>query len=130
MMQASELRLGNWVQTKGKIHFRIDKMEHWGTDNSKCCMVASPVLHDWAWGLKDMQPIQITEELLLQINFTCFQDGGYKHESAPFTWSVYDNTVRFMGYSLNHIKSLHQLQNAFYSHSGVELEIVWEYPKR
>ena len=77
--------------------------------------------------LCEIEPISITEELLLKNNFEQY---GYLFKSlfieiyeTPNGWHLHVDNERFETALLMPIKHLHQLQNAYYLATGKELEI-------
>ena len=77
--------------------------------------------------LCEVEPIPITEELLLKCGFDKPCDGVYEHNYGEFEvtkeqekwWVTWNGGADFWF----EIKHLHQLQNAYYLVTGKELEI-------
>jgi hypothetical protein len=128
MIDAKELRIGNWLQNNG-IRFSVtgENIEQFSRG----------VNHP----LQNIQPVPLSSELLEQCGFET-TDGGreYSHPNDPsgvfiregvkvkeyerialrkFTEGYFIETY----YSGIEIKHLHQLQNFYFAHTGTELEI-------
>lgn len=123
MIQANELRLGNWV---------------YGTDGSKqqVTLEALKYLIDYK-GIHQAKPIPLTEEILLTKSGATL---NYKSEfRASYDWYDAGNhpknmiTIKFI-YHLNQIlfvyggevrviEYVHELQNGWHWHTKEELEI-------
>lgn len=121
-MDVKELRIGNLVCyngevakvkqiTKHKIGYHTKPYEM-GMNYARLC---------------EIEPILITEELLLKCGFDEPCDGVYEHNYEEFevTKEVENWWVTWNGGSdfWFRIKHIHQLQNAYYLVTGKELEI-------
>jgi hypothetical protein len=105
MVQANELRIGNWITDDKGIPFKVDEIRH--------------------WYYSDAEPIPLTPEIL--------EKCGFEREGLQCDYTLGDvdlyesgNGYRFgiSGYVMQHeIGSLHQLQNLNYALTGVELTI-------
>jgi len=118
MIQANELRIGNWVKVKG-------------TNNA---ITVSFPLHnelaeDWYSFLNAIEPIPLTPEILEKCN--CIKD-----TNTPYTTSVFGIDFQFnsdfihfywdgeyLFYNGFKIQHLHQLQNIYFALSNTELNI-------
>lgn len=118
-MNANQFRIGNLILAEhcdGSLHVEeiaeLAKKDGWEKAKTKR-----------GWHFKE--PIPLTEEWLVKFGFISIQDGWYQIEKMPisFNWNIYDNTLRFMGYSFKHIKYVHQLQNLYFALTGEELQI-------
>lgn len=141
MIQANELRIGNWVDSengKGQIlsiFMDVAQMQPYRVllSNHRS-RIGIPVL--------SITPIRITEKILLNCGFT-FDTDLYKEQGeAQFVLLkstgreriVYDTEVDFYKYMIcdygvdkqvgKFIKYLHQLQNLYFSLTGKELEVA------
>lgn len=111
MIDKHELRLLNWVKNKetGKFH-RIIRLDEY----------SSP--------LDRIDPIELTEDILLKCGFVKQDNNSYQFDSdLGFTlWSKNGSTVNlYYGSDVfgQDIKTLHYLQNAFFFITGKELQI-------
>lgn len=107
MIQANELRVGNWVESSGQIK-QINGIN--GSQNA----------------FYDFNGIPLTKDILLKCGFE--KSGGswrrdeviiYTHEIDDLTY----HTESIMSEGGIEIKSLHQLQNLYYALTGKELEV-------
>lgn len=121
MIELHEIRIGNWfIGYDGKPFEWM--VEHFGL----LCKSGenTPFLDELI-----KEPIPLTEEILLKVNF----EQEYKSEwTIKYTlisdsrfWFDYNINfgwrVRYMGEHFDHIKSLHQLMNFYYSLTGKEI---------
>ena len=112
MNTANELRIGNLVNFEGDI-----------------MSVTSGDIHYFDENLDSFSPIPLTPEILEKAGFKHLTDGVY--ELATETLSIcYDEhgiDIAFkddmIATDLDHIKSLHQLQNLYFALTGEELPI-------
>lgn len=124
MIQANELRIGNWVSYKRKkaVINEIDKHVLEVDFNGK--RIASLA--------KNFHPIPLTPELLEKAGFRIVNHiGGYSfytldrkgknRENPPI--DIYENRTLHNNYPVKHCKYLHQLQNLFWCLTGKELTI-------
>ena len=130
MMQANELRIGNWVQHP---------------DNSNPHQVnAYGILNQSEKGI--FEPISLTEDWLLKFGFQSTYE-EFDEEDFPCVveyWLFTDSVTRFeidyatrTGYTVNianvptghaliirrKLESVHQLQNLYFALTGTELEL-------
>jgi hypothetical protein len=124
MIKSEELMIGNIIQTTANILCVVDVL---GNDNiqskrfgDSCPMLVRP---------EDYRGLPLTEEWLLSFGFESVKDypGHYRlikepkfciylNENNYFTLGCWDNDVRFT--------SVHHLQNAYFGHTGRQLEII------
>ncbi len=119
-MEASELRIGNIVETSGMI-----------------VNIEGSGIEDFANGCLNLQPIPLTEEWLLKLGFNKDYKKGYigidVHNSdfvltEPFVigeWQSY-YTFQFTAGNIpkfTKLEFLHQLQNLYFALTGEELNI-------
>lgn len=110
MIQANELRIGNWVNhlstpTKILTGAQIDK------------------------NASDCQPIPLTTDILFKCNFTNIEDeednpGWHKKNKANsnnFTIWNFSGALTLDGYSSAPLQYVHQLQNIYFGLTGEEL---------
>lgn len=109
MIQANELRIGNWV-----IH---PKEGEWRWEFSN---------NDWGWYEMDkFKPIPITGNRLskyglIKTNNEFHFDDFYLCNSDGLDWGLFN---QYTPYPLAEIKYIHQLQNIYFALTGKELEI-------
>ena len=115
-MKSNELRVGNWVN-------------YWG-DNIKFDEIDLSDLFNPSIDIyeTDLEPIELTEEILLKCGFEKREDGDYN----LFKYSEVDIVICSdfsswkcdgINFSVNYIKYLHQLQNLYFALTNKELEI-------
>lgn len=133
MIQANELRIGNWLQSKIPFQVTGENIEQFSRGVNHPTQLISP--------------IPLTPEILKKCGFEenlggWYLDGdidqkSFRSDDRKFAWCmtlshVDDNDVHFrVGYSsvlindapARHIQYLHQLQNLYYSLTGKELTI-------
>ena len=125
MIDARELRIGNYVMWTGFENdiIKIDSITEKGTWIS-----TENGTHGVEW--KDLQPIPLTEEILMKCGF----EHNYKSDYTITLSHTTDDRFNFKiykegGFSLWYlgvpipVGNLHQLQNLFYALSGEELEV-------
>lgn len=145
-MKASELRIGNYfnVPIQEQCPFRIDAFEYC---SEKFIKVAQEVklngfeVHPLTWYGGDLQPIPLTEELLLKFGFK--HQNKYDLESnlyskklnSQYYFTIYSKTetldfkTKFIGWKVLNIgfdikiDFVHQLQNLYFALTGEELTI-------
>ncbi len=130
-MEAKDLRIGNYVQGTPISCPRLDYHSDGKT------MVTSYGIHLIDTNQWTVEPIPLTEELLLMFGFECIDKGtdneffciGYKGEddisaySCDFEVNKNDDGswhVELYSIEVNH---LHTLQNVFFAITGTELEL-------
>lgn len=124
MIEARELRLGNYLLLKGKI------VKVAGIPNSMRLLIPG---EQYAVDMEEFSGIPLTEEILgdwcgFEIfnapynEFDFFSVRGYELGGFKITMR-YDNTFRVFEFYGSAIKSLHQLQNLYFDLERKELEI-------
>jgi hypothetical protein len=129
MIDPKELRIGNWVELK---RHGIGRVRHI-TEGGTIAITDHSAFHS-----SDYYPIPLTPEILEKCGFY-FYSGSIVSGSLridPSTMSINfvcdkDNIPQFSiedylsrdgdGLIMNHIKSLHQLQNLYFALTGEEL---------
>lgn len=136
MIQARELRLGNWVKDRGGKYIRIDYFEHL-QDGYSCKFGMSNYvegwgdLHDWTEYTDYADPIPLTPEILEKAGFEFlsfggagmfyYKDGVYVSEYMNYlNCDPYGNTEHSVK-----ISHLHQLQNLFFALTGTDLPLTF-----
>lgn len=133
MINARELRIGNYVQSKSLSIPKLN-ISHDGVmlvTGHGISFIESDINNNM-----EVEPIPLTEEWLLKFDFERESDGGSEYWSIQIgnnlhlTVSLADNTA---GIDLNWrsqgsqiwmmIKHIHTLQNVYYSLTGEELEV-------
>ena len=138
-MKAEELRIGNWVLSKGK-PIQVDEIFKApdGWHDISC----TKETHDL---LEEVTPIPLTDEILLKAGFesytSCYEkvyfdnDEKYNVFRVMFNdlgyWVILeqkhgidaDGNITWIGLNMGTYKYLHQLQNLYFALTGEELEI-------
>lgn len=143
-MEVNELRLGNYVKFSDPINgtniYRVYYIADYGNISSVSLEGKGQLA---SCTVKDIEPIELTEELLMKIGFE--DRKGYFNYSRVFgnDGDYCDSIYIYYCPRLNHfkfthniakeldlqtmdlynIKFLHQLQNAYYCLTGQELEV-------
>ena len=139
-MKIQELRVGNIVIDKGEI-CKIIKIEASG------CVVASKGNDTFLSSIKDLEPLQLDEDILIKTGFEKYSAKERKRfelkykEIAPNYdlngFYIYKTDKRYLCYkngqmgefvfyhneSYVNLRYLHQLQNIYFDLTGEELEI-------
>lgn len=120
MLEAKDLRQGNYVYFNGKnkkigsVYFIFDKT------------VALNQRHDVFYDLKYLEPIPLTEEILLRLGFEKELDNFYrKNKICMIEILFHDNGIIVSSQSvcLSSVKYLHDIQNLYYSLYKQELTL-------
>ena len=122
MIQAKDLRIGNWVMYDNKI-FEVDTIS-----------MEFPTLNTIEFGIgvvkwDKLNPIPLTEELLIKCGFKKINHiHGYSFWAMGIKGGrpkidIYESRTEYMGYSVKHVQYLHQIQNLYFTLTGKELEI-------
>jgi hypothetical protein len=134
MIQANELRIGNWVNYCGAIDF----VTVINTDDENFEFINTTSYSNIS--LEDIKPIPLTEEILLKCGFIkdfnqffspivlllndsleMYADNQDNYSLVNlFTIPIYEDCDTF---NLLQIEYLHQLQNLYFALTGTELEI-------
>lgn len=111
MISANDLRIGNWIQVINSTILKID------TDNIGD-VVNNPTIFN---------PIPLTSEILIACGFE--KHIGEAQGIGEYAWydlgiyevNIFPVGVKFLDIDHKYLKYLHQLQNLYYSLTGVEL---------
>lgn len=133
MIRASGLRIGNLVYFNGR-YKEIGKVTAIATYESGHVNVSLNGRKDISYTLKEISPIELTEEILLKcglnIDFNKIKDCSNSILEFEFVedridlWITSKTDEDITVYSmLNHIKYLHQLQNLYHALTDQELTI-------
>jgi len=112
MIQANELRIGNWVHT-GEFH--IEKFQGYHKIKSK-----------WFDYAHMFEPIPLTEEILLKCGFEKFAQTWYRHKLSGFEFALSGliaTNSYFECFPVDCCNHLHQLQNLYFALTNEELNI-------
>lgn len=140
MIQANELRTGNWVNIQSHDQYaQIIEIKSGRPDNRDFVRISSPNLDtQFAVEISQIVPIPLTEEILLKAGF---EIGGYNfvevtHPKHPRLFFVIGNNFDSIWWNYNiqgtskecessqiEIKYIHQLQNLFFALTGEEIKI-------
>lgn len=140
MIKGKDLRLGNFVKDRGEKLIRIDFLEHiqdgYDTKFGQLVFLEGTEVHPMTEYSDYALPIPITNDWLIRMGFKLYPSGyycldvcgekvyisiGLKHDIEPNL--ILDNGERALSYDLKHIKYVHELQNLFYSLTGLELVV-------
>lgn len=134
MVDVRGIRIGNFFKTPDCDNFRVDeivkmKMGFYCVKNNIGCNGS------YLYGVvEDLQPIPLTEELLLKCGFNVecyeFQIKEQLLLTIEDFWILYNTrtnfyVVIFSNKAFKQIEYLHQLQNIYYDFTGKELNIKW-----
>lgn len=128
MIQANELRVGNWVLNPDKQKCVIkeisaigtvcvNNLDFWKEDNN------------FGYSTNEIIPIPLTEEILLKCGFENTHGLFTKEDLTPvylrkpFLEADFYHVKTISGDKLTSIKYLHQLQNVYFALTGQELTI-------
>jgi len=126
MIQANELRIGNYIQDK---QFKnIGYLKHWISKNMVCVKKEFSTSTDH---ISEFEPIELTEELLLKCGFVkndnCYNYYEFSlepiNEKEYFVILKYTLPIAWAKLNQLPISSLHQLQNVYFALTQTELQI-------
>lgn len=111
-MKSSDLRIGNYVLANGKITKVIDVLES-GINQMR---------YDVEYDLEDLEPIELTEEILLKCGFEKeILEPKHYCIKGMCIWKC--NDMFLCDKNGVHIKYLHQLQNLYFALTNEELNL-------
>lgn len=128
-MKADDLRIGNWVNDIKKGYVSIDGIEpNWDEVWLNYCHGSGI----YKKRIIEIEPIPLTEELLLKCGFSKVGSNYEKDwlllhthlERQTFDFLLYESSSRKL--KATPILHLHQLQNLYFALTGEELEINLE----
>ena len=121
MIQAKDLRIGNWVNyhysENETIPCKIDAQDIFNISNR---YMDNHKIHS---------PMPLTEELLIKCGFKKINHiHGYSfwamdRKNGYPKIDIYESRTEYMGYSVKHVQYLYQIQNLYFTLTGKELEI-------
>lgn len=126
-MEAKELRIGNWVNHLDNWSYRQPKTDfkefYFKWDESDFYALGECTLN-----LEDVQPIPLTEEILLKCGFEYNNNyGQFKHPNCPLYFTKHPNNKTLLCFIHNctngTTKFLHQLQNLYFALTNTELTV-------
>lgn len=132
MINANELRIGNFVLDQGGKMIKIDFFEHLGKGYSCKFGQHSKAIDDWGplHPLTEYtdyaNPIPLTPEILEKCGFKYIQKTVYTIDNK-ISFAVFNGklstTYVCLDNAINQIKYLHELQNLYFALTGIELNI-------
>lgn len=133
-LSAQELRIGNWVYDGERTQFSMQVVAL-GKDWAHLDFPGNEG-EVWEADIKDLRPIELTEELLKKNEFYVRKSLGiiesyFLHREKAHIhayefydgWQVHIDDERYTTVFSQKINFLHQLQNAYYLATGEELEV-------
>jgi len=122
MIQANELRIGNWVlnkRYKSGYKMQIESIGEFGLNVEVGYDGLNPIIDDDC-GFNECEPIPLTEEWLLKFGFEIHED-GYITCSNGYQWILHlDNEFEFEALKII-VLYVHQLQNLYFALTNEEL---------
>jgi len=124
IMEAKELRKGNYFTDKTESIFKLKRIEfeEYDSDDDFTLVYGISINGEYLWH-EEAEPIPLTEEWLLKFGFYRGFGGEPKVEINKNISLSYNEGEIFIGDDivLNHIKYIHQLQNLYFTLTGKEL---------
>ena len=122
-MRVEELRIGNWVEDI--VSYRFVKIDGIESNHDVIWVNYKNGSAQYDLNLLNLQPIKLTEEILLKCGFVFSHIIGdervFSNKKINLLINAYDNNI--IKFDVFIIKHLHQLQNLFFSLTHKELEI-------
>lgn len=118
MIKSNELRLGNYVKFNDKevivftLGERFIEYAYEMDDEFIYCEA-----------YEDIEPIQLTEEILLKCGFRLLENKTYVHKRIAFFVILNENGFDLNFWQGSSFKHLHQLQNLYFALTNEELQI-------
>lgn len=143
MIQVNELRIGNLVKSNN-ILYRKDEfgksMSILGMNDESATVTVlengKPIGYTFGQFFKYLEPIELTEEILLKIGFTENENGepqidtfegmalSISIKETPYKYTAWHViTTEYKYYMFAACKYLHQLQNLYFAITGNELSV-------
>lgn len=132
MVDIRELRIGNFFKTPFSDNFSVDEI-YKNEDGFYCVKNNIGCNVSYLCGfVEDLQPIPLTEELLLKCGFNVecyeFQIKEQLLLTIEDFWILYNTrtnfyVVIFFNKAFKQIEYMHQLQNIYFDLTGKELEV-------
>lgn len=131
MIQANELRIGNWVNVQPHNQYaQIIEIKSGRPDNRDFVRISSPDLDtQFAVEISQIKPIPLTEEILLKAGFEKDTGEFYLYKDITVRKTYYsDDFWRFIfkQQRIKDIKHLHDLQNTIFALTGEDIKIELE----
>lgn len=128
MIQANELRIGNWVNVQPHNKYaQIIEIKSGRLDNRDFVRISSPNLDtQFTVEISQINPIPLTEEILLKAGFekdieSLFYRNSFIIAKTKTRWAFYHNGLT--GGELARIDYIHELQNLIFALTGKEIKI-------
>lgn len=125
MIQANELRINDYILDRSGKLLRVDWLER-----DKVCMkmeINGQEVHPMTDYFEYLQPIPLTEELLLECGSTSTVKGFHYHDRFSLRWveayKYWYVTDMETGCYITKVEFLHEWQNTWYVLQGEELNI-------
>ena len=131
-MNAKEFRIGNLINYR--IVDKFDERKEW-LEVSEIDYDDLRIIEKKHLMNQDYQPIEITEEWLLKLNFEIIYKSNFTlrldhKENYKFGagWNLVNGHfhIRYIGEQFTHIKYVHQLQNLYFAITELELSLNTE----
>ena len=119
MIKSNGLRIENYVSVFGNISIVSEILENKIGVKSDC---GTPCEIDY-YDYNEIEPIPITEEILLKCGFSKFKGDNSDCFLNDFETSCNMELLFWKGTEIKNIKHLHQLQNLYFALTGKEIEI-------
>jgi len=123
-MEAKELRIGNYVNHKDNWSYRQPKNDfkefYFKWDDSDFHAMLECTLD-----IKDMEPIPLTEDILLKCGFEVYEfDNGQSNQYRFKDRLIVIRDNKFVDYGTSVILNyVHTIQNLYFALTGEELEV-------
>ena len=122
MIQANELRIGNWITYKYE-PIQVTMIGQYGIQSKDKDSVTNA-----KFVTPDLKPIPLTAEILEQCGFKNTILGGEYVYNERGIMKIYINSIGLVSYKIGDIifttiHYLHQLQNLYFALTGEELQV-------
>jgi hypothetical protein len=121
MIEARELRIGNWVQWDDPSHeqVQVESISYINHTNHRQYFVNGGIIDDF---------LAIPLSTYWLERFTIDQYGAY-YQAGADSWSLVDDSGDGVTIYLGSCKYVHQLQNLYFALTGTELEFTLDTPQ-